>query len=149
MRQWAWLYPITEIAHIVGFAVLVGAAIMFDLRLLGVSPQLPVIGMARHLLPWARASLVLVIPSGLMMFTAHADEFAGNPVFRLTLALIATAGLNASVFHPWSFGSVARWDRALGAPWPATVAAILSRGPWPGVLSCGPLPACFGLLSLV
>src|SRR5947208_9142437 len=47
MRQWAWLYPITEIAHIVGFAVLVGAAIMFDLRLLGVSSQLPVIGMAR------------------------------------------------------------------------------------------------------
>src|SRR3989442_14729471 len=97
MRRWEWLYPMTEIAHIVGFAVLVGAAIMFDLRLLGVSRQFPVIGMARHLLPWARASLVLVIPSGLMMFIAHADEFAGKPVFRLKLALIATAGLNAAV----------------------------------------------------
>ena len=143
MRHWAWLYPITEIAHIVGFAVLVGAAIMFDLRLLGVSSQLPVIGMARHLLPWARASLVLVIPSGLMMFTAHADEFAGNPVFRLKLALIATAGLNAAVFHQWSFGSVARWDREVGAPWPAKVSAVLSLVLWPSVISCGRLLAYF------
>ena len=36
MRQWTWLYPGVEIVHIVGFVVLVGAAIMFDLRLLGV-----------------------------------------------------------------------------------------------------------------
>jgi len=28
MRQWAWLYPIVEIAHIVGFVTLVGAALM-------------------------------------------------------------------------------------------------------------------------
>jgi len=32
MRQSAWLYPAVEIAHIVGFVVLVGSAFMFDLR---------------------------------------------------------------------------------------------------------------------
>jgi hypothetical protein len=37
MRQWLWLYPIVEIVHILGFVLLVGAAFMFDLRLL-VSP---------------------------------------------------------------------------------------------------------------
>ena len=30
MRQWAWLYPIVEILHILGFVVLVGAACVFD-----------------------------------------------------------------------------------------------------------------------
>lgn len=143
MRQSAWLYPITEIAHIVGFAVLVGAAVMFDLRLLGVSRGLPVVGMARHLLPWARASLALVVPSGLMMFTAHANEFAGNPVFRVKLALIAAAGLNAAVFHRWSFSSVARWDREAAAPWPAKASAVLSLVLWPSVISCGRLLAYF------
>ena len=37
MRQWLWLYPIVEILHIIGLAVFVGAAALFDLRLLGVS----------------------------------------------------------------------------------------------------------------
>ena len=64
MRQWMWLYPAVEILHILGFIVLVGAAFMFDLRLLGWSRDLPVAGMARHLLRWARASLLLVVPTG-------------------------------------------------------------------------------------
>ena len=51
MRQWHWLYPIVEIVHILGFVVLVGAALIFDLRLLGLARTLPVTGMASHLLP--------------------------------------------------------------------------------------------------
>ena len=39
MRQSQWLYPIVEIAHILGFVTLVGSVAMFDLRLLGLSPQ--------------------------------------------------------------------------------------------------------------
>ena len=56
MRQWTWLYPAVEIVHILGFVVLVGAALMFDLRLLGVSRALPVSGLERHLLRAARLS---------------------------------------------------------------------------------------------
>ena len=32
MRQWTWLYPAVEIAHIVGFVTLVGAALMFGIH---------------------------------------------------------------------------------------------------------------------
>src|SRR5262245_12676609 len=95
MRQWLWLYPIVEIVHIAGIVVLVGAAAMFDLRLLGLSRRLPVSAMAAHLLPWARAGLAIVVPTGAMMFVAHATEMAGNPAFRLKLALIAAALINA------------------------------------------------------
>jgi hypothetical protein len=76
MRQWLWLYPIVEILHIISLAVFVGAAALFDLRLLGVSRTLPVTALASHLLPWARASLLLIVPSGLMMFTAHGSPSA-------------------------------------------------------------------------
>ncbi|PYO51080.1 MAG: hypothetical protein DMD84_14145, partial [Candidatus Rokuibacteriota bacterium] len=64
MRQWTWLYPAVEIAHIVGFVTLVGAALMFDARLLGRSRPLAVSALERHLLPWARWSLLLVVPTG-------------------------------------------------------------------------------------
>ena len=85
MRQSQWLYPIVEIAHIVGFVTLVGSVAMFDLRLLGLSRGLPVSGMARHLLRWSMASLLFVVPSGFMMFSAHATEFFDNTAFRLKI----------------------------------------------------------------
>ena len=68
MRQWMWLYPFVEIVHILGFVILVGSAFSFDVRLLGISRALPVTGMERHLLRWARASLLLIVPSGVAMF---------------------------------------------------------------------------------
>jgi len=143
MRQWAWLYPIVEITHIVGFVLLVGSAFMFDLRLLGWSPRLPVAGMERHLLPWARLALLLVVPSGAMMFAAHATEFYENPAFRLKLILVAAGASNAFIFHRWPFRSVARWNLEAPAPPAARVAALASLALWTGVIACGRLLAYF------
>lgn len=143
MRQWLWLYPGVEIVHIAGFVVLVGAAAMFDLRLLGLSSRLPVAAMAAHLLPWARAALAVVVPTGLMMFVAHATEMATNPVFRLKLVLIAAALANAAVFHRWPFRSVGGWDVGVATPTAARLAATLSLVLWASVLACGRLLAYF------
>src|SRR5688500_5299238 len=143
MRQWMWLYPVVEILHILGFIVLVGAAFMFDLRLLGLSRDLPVVGMARHLLRWARVSLLLVVPTGVMMFTAHATEFAANPAFRLKLLFITAALVNAAVFHRWPFRAVSSWDTQVPGPVAARAAGVLSLGLWTGVVACGRLLAYF------
>jgi hypothetical protein len=143
MRQWLWLYPIVEIVHIVGFVILVGAAFMFDLRLLGVSRGLPVSAMADHLLPRARLALVLVVPSGLLMFMAHATEMLENPAFRLKLLLIAAAVLNAGIFHRWPFRAVGDWDTELPSPPTARLAGVLSLLLWTGAIACGRLLAYF------
>ncbi len=81
MREWTWAYPIVEIAHIIGFVVLVGAAFMFDLRLLGVSRSLPITDLAGHLLRWSRASLFVVVPTGFLMFMTNATKLAGESGF--------------------------------------------------------------------
>jgi Family of unknown function (DUF6644) len=141
MRHWLWLYPIVEIMHILGFVLLVGAAVMFDLRLLGVSSRLPVSDLARHLLPWSRTGLLLVVPSGLAMFSAHATEWIANPAFWVKLSLIALAGVNAWTFHRFTFRSVATWDRHVAAPAAARASAVASLGLWVGVVSCGRLLA--------
>ena len=143
MRQWQWLYPIVEILHILGFVLVVGGAFYFDLRLLGRGRSLAVSGLATHLLTWARAGFLLVAPTGFMMFTAHATEFAVNPAFRIKLILIATALLNAAAFHRWPFRSVACWDVAAGTPTWARLAAVLSLVCWIGVIACGRLLAYF------
>jgi hypothetical protein len=143
MRQWMWLYPTVEILHILGFIVLVGSAFMFDLRLLGLSRDLPVVGMARHLLRWARASLLIVVPTGVMMFSAHATEFATNPAFQLKLVFITAALVNAAVFHRWPFRAVTDWNTEVAGPLSARAAGILSLALWTGVVACGRLLAYF------
>jgi hypothetical protein len=141
MREWLWLYPIIEILHIAGLAVLVGAAVLFDIRLLGLSRSIRVTVLASHLLPWARRSLFLIVPTGLMMFTAHATEMASNPAFQLKLTLLIAAGINAAAFHAGVFRTVTAWDTEAAAPLGAKISGILSLCLWAGVITCGRLLA--------
>jgi hypothetical protein len=138
MRGNIWMYPIVEIVHIVGIVLLVGSAAMFDLRLLGFARSLPLRALGRHLLPWSVASLALVVPAGLMMFSAHPHDFIDNKVFQLKLSLIGVAGLNALLFHKGVYRSVESWN---GPPPLARVHALASLAIWIGVISCGRLLA--------
>ena len=139
MRGSAWLYPIVEIVHIVGFSVLVGSVAMFDMRVLGFARTVPVLAAGRMLLPWAVGSLLLIVPAGLLLFSAHPQELARNQVFLLKLALVAVAGLNALGFHLGVYRSAATWDA--GTPALARVHAVASLGLWIGVICCGRLLA--------
>lgn len=107
--------------------------------------------MAWHLLPWSWAVLGLVVPSGLLMFTAHATEMAANPAFRLKLILLGVAGVNAVFFERRTFRSVAAWDRDTPAPAAARVAAVISLLAWAGVLlrPAARLPLRTGLPELL
>lgn len=141
MRGDLWLYPLIEVVHIVGFAVLVGSVIMFDLRVLGLSKAVPVTALAHHLLRWAAVALLLIVPAGLMMFSAHPHDFASNDVFKLKLGLIAVAGANAGLFHVGVFRSVAHWDAQTSAPVIAKTQAAVSIALWISVVLCGRLLA--------
>ncbi len=143
MREWTWLYPIVEIAHIIGFVVLVGAAFLFDLRLLGISRGLPVTHLARHLLRWSRASLFVVVPTGFLMFMTNATKMVENPVFRLKLILIVLAGINALIFHLWTSNSTEDWNIDKSPPLAAKLSALFSLVLWSAVISCGRLIAFF------
>ena len=141
MREQLWLYPAVEIVHIVGFVILVGSVVMFDLRVLGLSKQIPVRALARHLLPWSVTALLLILPTGLLMFSAHAADFLGNRAFQLKMALLLTAGINAAIFHTGPFRSAAEWDTNATAPIGARISVSLSIAIWIAMISCGRLLA--------
>jgi len=141
MRGELWLYPVVEIVHISGFVILVGSVAMFDLRLLGASRDLSVRGLARHLLPWSLAALLMIVPSGLLMFSAHAGDFVGNPAFVLKMTLLMLAAANAAAFHLGAFRSVANWDREATVPRSASLHAVASLGLWFSIIACGRLLA--------
>jgi hypothetical protein len=141
MRENLWLYPAVEIVHIVGFVILVGSVLMFDLRVLGLSKQVSVRALARHLLPWSVAALLLILPSGLLMFSAHAGDFLTNRAFQVKMGLLLAAGINAAMFHTGPCRGVEAWDTNVAAPVGARVSVVASMMIWISVIACGRLLA--------
>ena len=143
IRQSHILYPFIELIHILGFIFLVGSAFLFDLRLLGISKKIPVTDLARHLLPWSRRSLLLVIPTGLLLFISEATALSTNRILGIKLVLIALALTNAAYFHRYTFKSVPAWDQNQPTPYAGRAAGIISLILWTGVVTCGRFLAYF------
>ncbi|WP_266204952.1 DUF6644 family protein [Pontibacter kalidii] len=140
IRQSAWLYPFLEILHILGIVLLVGAAFLFDLRLLGYARKLPLPDLAHHLLPWSGRGLYLIIPSGILLFSTNAVALAGDPVFHIKMIMLAVGGLNAGVFQKYLAPASAEWGHTK-TPWAAKGVAVCSIVVWVVVIACGRLLA--------
>lgn len=133
LRESAWVYPILEIIHIIGIALLLGNLIVFEARVLGAGKTLDLTALARLALPLAVLGFLLAAMSGLTMFATQALELLGNPAFKWKMLLLAIAGGNTAWFH--ARGSLKLNDTI------ARLQVIASVFVWIAVLSCGRLIA--------
>ena len=92
LRESTFVYPLVNALHIVGVALLFGAIVALDLRLIGCGP---VDGFARLLLPVAIGGLLLAIPAGLLLFATDARAYAASPLFQAKVLVIGLAIGNA------------------------------------------------------
>ena len=125
----AYAYPVLEVLHITGIALLLGNLVLLELRLWGAAPELPLRPLARLSLRLVLAGFALVAASGLLMFAAHPAEMLSNRAFVLKLALVMLAGLNAAMFH--ARGGLERPDGV------ARAQTVLSLGLWLAAIICG------------
>jgi hypothetical protein len=137
MRESLWAYPIVETLHIVGLAIVYGSIVVVDLRLLGLSRGVSASRLAHHALPWTIGAFFLVMTTGLMMFTAHTEDFLGNRIFMLKMGLILTGAVNAAMLHAGAFRTVSTWDTGAVPPPGVRAAAAVSIIVWTGVIACG------------
>ena len=124
-----YAYPLLEVLHLVGVALLVGNLALLELRVWGRGADLPVAALARLALGLSLAGFALLVLSGLLLFAAAPAEMLANRAFLIKLGLIAAAGVNAGVFH--RRGGLMRLDRV------ARAQTLLSLGLWHGVMICG------------
>jgi hypothetical protein len=141
MRESLWAFPVAETVHIVGFAILVGSVVMFDLRVLGLSRGISVRALSRHLLPWSLAALALIVPTGFLLFLAQATELLASRTFQLKMGLLMLAGINAVIFRTGPYQSVEHWDVGTRAPIPAQLSVAASIVLWVAIIACGRLLA--------
>jgi hypothetical protein len=137
LRQSFWVYPLVNAGHIVGLALLFGAIVPLDLRLLGVWPRVPLAAMNRILLPVAFAGLTLAVPTGVLLFSVRATEYAATPLLWLKFSLIACAIANALLLRlslPWA---VFEHSDLAGTTPRLQLAGALSIGLWLGAIVAG------------
>lgn len=76
MRSSPWLFPVIASIHLLGLAVLGGAVLVVDLRLLGLGlSRQPMAQIARDAEPWLFASLSVMLPTGLLLFMCFATKY--------------------------------------------------------------------------
>ena len=132
-------YPVANLVHLLGLVMLVGGIGLLDLRLVGVLRAIPVAPLWRILTPIGVAGLLLMIPSGFVMFAADAGALAMSETFRRKLMLITLALLNACAYRLVWARLLPDWDAA--APWVARALALTSLLLWLTVAALGRLIA--------
>jgi len=103
IRASRWLFPAIESFHLLALAVIGGAVLVVNLRLLGFGFQKqPVEQLWRDTRPWLLGSLMIMIVSGLLLFTSEAVKLYYHEAFWvkmtcLFLALIYTFTLRRRI----------------------------------------------------
>jgi hypothetical protein len=137
LRFSRWGYAAVNTTHVFGIALLVGAILPLDLRLLGVWRSVALEPLARVLVPVAVTGLFLAITTGVFLFITRANEYAALNLFLLKVTLIA-----AGAVHALSLQLGPGLAHVSSARLRAAGAASLSI--WVAALICGRLLAFVG-----
>ena len=143
LRDSVWAYPLVNAAHIAGVALLVGAIVPLDLKLLGVWPSVPLDPLWRVLGATALAGVTLAITFGALLFITRATEYAASSLFLAKMAVLGVGGANAIALRmrmratrssTLSNGAVTRGVRIIAA---------ISLAAWMATLTLGRLVGYF------
>lgn len=133
----AW-FPLMESLHVLSMAILLGAIVMVDLRVLGLAAlRYPVQVMVRELVPWAAWAFLAANVTGLAMFITRASAHAQNPAFQIKMGSLLLAGLNVALFHFRALPSMLRDTQGGATPPLARITAGLSLLLWCAVILAG------------
>jgi hypothetical protein len=124
-----WVYPLLEVVHIVGIALLLGSLVLLELRVWGWARELPLRTLAGLALRVTLLGFVLAAASGGLMLASQWSELQGNRALITKMVLLALAGVNALAFH--LRGGLDKADRT------ARLQTALSLGLWVLVVVCG------------
>ena len=138
LRESWYAYPLVESAHVLTLCVFVGLAVMWDLRLLGITlTSVPCSEFKRRLGPWIKGGFVVMMTTGVLLFYATPVRSYQSLWFRMKAATIVLAGLNAFVFHRGIDRTIEQWDRDPVPPRAARLAGARSLVLWTVVVVSG------------
>src|SRR5262247_2539050 len=99
MRSSSWIFPVIASLHLMGLALLGGAVLIVDLRLLGLGLRSqPLAQIACDAERWLLVSLAVLLPTGILQFMC----FAATKYYYLTAFWIKMATLCLALLFTFS-----------------------------------------------
>jgi hypothetical protein len=132
-EDWDWLFVFL---HVVSAAILLGAILIVDMRLIGVMRRLDVRQLAALALPWAIGGGVVAIVSGIVLLLFDPVAHGVHTYFLPKMALILLGLINALAFH-----RLTRLESADTRIISSRIAGAVSIALWTGVFLCASLNA--------
>jgi hypothetical protein len=123
--------------------VVVGLAVVVDLRVLGVAGRnQTATQLGKRFFPWVWAAFAFNILSGFLMFAGNAQAYIPEWTFHLKMAVVLLAVI-FTVFVQWR---APQWDQLPGMPIGAKMVALVSLVLWIGAILAGvEIPALSGI----
>ena len=138
MHESIWMFPIVESVHVLGLCLFLGIAVLWDLRLLGVTfGDVPAEEMHRRLMPWMQIGAVVMVISGIAVYLNDPIRYYNNVFFRIKAVMLLLAALNAWVFETGIFRRIVAWDREARTPMTARLAGAASLVLWAAIVVAG------------
>jgi len=132
-----WAYPMILTMHTVGLGIVVGAAVIVDLRLLGVGPGIP-LDEVNRVFPIFWLGFFINLVSGVMLFVSEAEDKATQPVFLVKLILVAIGVVITARLRRRLFGGSSPPTQAASS---GRTLALTSLVVWGGAIVAGRLMA--------
>jgi hypothetical protein len=134
IRDSRWLFPAIESIHLLGLAVIGGAVLVVNLRVLGLGiERQPAAQLWRDIRPWLMGSLTAMLISGVLLFTSEATKLYYHEAFWVKMISL----LLATLFTFTVLRTVALADPGRVRPVWGRAAAVTSILLWSTVGVCG------------
>jgi len=127
MRSSPWIFPVIATIHLMGLAVIGGAVLVVDLRLLGLGLQgQPVAGLARDAERWLLRGVLVMVSTGIPLFMCFATKYYYLTFFWVKMAaLLLVIAFTLSVRR-----RVVMADEAHVSPVRSKLVALVSISLW-------------------
>lgn len=92
IRETTWIIPTVQAVHILAIAVIMGSALVSELRLAGMlATDQPPAAIVRRYLPRIWWALLVLLSTGSVLIVAEPGRTLGNTVFWLKMGMVASA----------------------------------------------------------
>jgi hypothetical protein len=133
-----WLIPTVQTIHILSISVVMAAAAVVDLQVLGVLPRRePLAAVAQRFLPWIWWSVIVLLISGSTLIIAEPNRSLPNPAFVLKMSMLTAVLIFTLAFQQGLRRDARFWEKSPAHRIGGQILALFSLAFWVGIVFAG------------
>ena len=126
LQQSTYTFPVTEVIHLIGITMFLGAVLTVCLRFLGFGIRQPASMIYEGLRAWTWIAFVIVVGTGIVMIVAEPIKLSNNALFPTKLLWLVIG----FALHFFGYLGFVKPGRAEASPVLAKVLAIVILASW-------------------